>query len=182
MSVRMRSRVAAAAVLFGLLGGVAPAAAQQGASDPVPQAVSDVTNEQVETAIARAQSQVGIPYAWGGGNAFGPTAGVRDGASADIFGDFRKVGFDCSGLVQYAFSGAGIELPRYTGHQYLRGEHIAPQEMQRGDLIFYGPGGSAHVAIYLGDGMMVEAPTSGGVVQETPVRWEGMSEHVVRLI
>lgn len=182
MSVRSRSRVVAATALLGLLGGVAPVAAQQGSAPGSPEIVSSTSNEQVETAIARAQSQVGIPYAWGGGNAFGPTAGVRDGASADIFGDFRKVGFDCSGLVQYAFSGAGIQLPQYTGHQYLRGEHVAPQDMQRGDLIFYGPGGSAHVAIYLGDGMMIEAPTSGGVVQETPVRWEGMSEHVVRLI
>jgi peptidoglycan DL-endopeptidase RipA len=182
LSVRMRSRVVATTAVLGFLCGVAPAAAQQG-SAPVPsQSASAAANSQVETAIARAQSQVGIPYAWGGGNAFGPTAGVRDGASADAFGDFRKVGFDCSGLVQYAFSGAGIQLPQYTGHQYLRGEHVAPQDMQRGDLIFYGPDGSAHVAIYLGDGTMVEAPTSGGVVQETPVRWEGMSEHVVRLI
>lgn len=54
--------------------------------------------------------------------------------------------------------------------------------MQRGDLIFYGPNAEYHVAIYLGNGMMIEAPQSGSVVQKSPVRWEGMSPYVVRLI
>ena len=54
--------------------------------------------------------------------------------------------------------------------------------MQRGDLIFYGPGASQHVAIYLGDGQMLEAPSSGSTVQISPVRWSGMTEYAVRLI
>ncbi|RSZ63589.1 hydrolase [Corynebacterium hylobatis] len=137
---------------------------------------------QIEAVIARAESQLGMPYAWGGGNANGPTQGIRDGGVADSFGDFNKVGFDCSGLVLYAFAGAGIALPHYTGYQYNHGTKVDPGQMQRGDLIFYGPGGGNHVAIYLGDGMMLEAPNSGSVVQKAPVRWSGMSDHAVRLI
>lgn len=136
----------------------------------------------IETVIARAQSQIGVPYAWGGGDANGPTSGIRDGGIGDANGDYGKVGFDCSGLVLYAFAGVGIDLPHYTGYQFLRGAPVAHSDMQRGDLIFYGPGGGQHVAIYLGDGMMLEAPSSGGHVQETPVRWAGLSENAVRLI
>ena len=54
--------------------------------------------------------------------------------------------------------------------------------MKRGDMIFYGPGGSQHVALYLGDGMMLEAPYSGEVVKVNPVRWDGMSPFVVRMV
>lgn len=153
------------------------------AAEDVSTTVADVAREaQIETVIARAQSQLGTPYAWGGGDANGPTRGIRDGGTADAHGDYNKVGFDCSGLTLYAFAGAGISLPHYTGYQYQRGEKINPAEMQRGDLIFYGPTGNHHVAIYLGNGMMIEAPQSGGYVQETPVRWSGMSDYAVRLI
>ena len=137
---------------------------------------------QIETVIARAMGQVGTPYAWGGGNANGPTLGIRDGGVADSYGDYNKVCFDCSGLVLYAFAGVGIALPHYTGYQYQRGTKVSPSEMQRGDLIFYGPGASQHVAIYLGDGQMIEAPSSGSTVQVSPVRWSGMTEYAVRLI
>lgn len=162
---------------------------------PVLETIEDVTEQaaeqvaaigdreaQIEAVIARAQSQIGVPYAWGGGNANGPTRGIRDGGVADSFGDFNKIGFDCSGLVLYAFAGAGIALPHYTGYQYNHGTKIDPSQMQRGDLIFYGPGGSHHVAIYLGDGTMIEAPNSGSTVKISPVRWSGMSPHAVRLI
>ena len=137
---------------------------------------------QIEAVIARAESQLGVPYAWGGGNASGPTRGIRDGGIADSFGDFNKIGFDCSGLVLYAFAGVGIALPHYTGYQYNHGTKIDPSQMQRGDLIFYGPSGNHHVAIYLGDGMMLAAPNSGSTVQKAPVRWSGMSPYAVRLI
>ena len=144
--------------------------------------VSGSKEEKIEAVIARAQSQVGLPYAWGGGNASGPTQGIRDGGVADSFGDYNKVGFDCSGLVLYAFAGVGIALPHYTGYQYERGTKISPNEIQRGDLIFYGPNAEDHVAIYLGDGQMLEAPQSGSQVQVSPVRWTGMSPYAVRLI
>ena len=82
----------------------------------------------------------------------------------------------------YAFAGVGIALPHYTGYQYERGTKISPNEIQRGDLIFYGPNAEDHVAIYPGDGQMLEAPQSGSQVQVSPVRWTGMSPYAVRLI
>lgn len=152
-------------------------------TEEVSKAVANVSsNQKVEAAIARAMSQVGVPYVWGGGNANGPTRGLNDGGLAAAHGDHKKVGFDCSGLVLYAFAGAGISLAHYTGYQYNAGKHVSPSEMQRGDLIFYGPGGSQHVAIYLGNGQMIEAPNSGSVVSVVPVRYSGMSEYVVRLV
>ncbi|MBU5655373.1 C40 family peptidase [Corynebacterium aurimucosum] len=152
-------------------------------TDKASESLGDASREaKIETVISRATSQVGVPYAWGGGDANGPTQGIRDGGVADSHGDYNKVGFDCSGLVLYAFAGVGISLPHYTGYQYQKGTKIAPSEMERGDLIFYGPSGSQHVAIYLGDGTMVEAPQSGQNVSITPVRQGGMAPYAVRLI
>lgn len=151
-------------------------------SEEVSGSVDGSREQRIETVIARAKSQIGMPYAWGGGNASGPTKGIRDGGVADSYGDYNKIGFDCSGLVLYAFAGVGISLPHYTGYQYQRGTKVDPSNMQRGDLIFYGPAGNHHVAIYLGDGQMIEAPQSGSTVQISPVRWSGMSPSAVRLI
>lgn len=134
-------------------------------------AVSDAS--QIEAVIARAQSKIGTPYVWGGGDANGPTTGVDGGTVA---------GFDCSGLVLYAFAAAGVALPHYTGYQYQRGTHVPASEAQRGDLLFWGPGGNQHVAIYLGDGTMIEAPRSGQNVRISPVRWSGMAPNAVRLL
>ena len=139
-------------------------------------------SQQAQAILSRARSQLGVDYAWGGGNAQGPTAGIRDGGHADVNGDYDKVGFDCSGLVQYAFAGAGISLPHYSGGQYRHGTHVSTSNLQPGDLIFYGPGGSQHVAIYSGNGMMIEAPHSGSHVREVPVRHTGMTENAVRLL
>ena len=130
-------------------------------------------SSQVEAVIARAQSQIGTPYVWGGGDANGPTTGVNGGSIS---------GFDCSGLVLYAFAAAGVALPHYTGYQYQRGTQIPVSEAQRGDLLFWGPGGNQHVAIYLGDGTMIEAPQSGQNVTIAPVRWSGMAPNAVRLL
>ena len=152
-------------------------------TDKAASKLGDASREaQIETVIERATSQVGVPYAWGGGDANGPTQGIRDGGVADSHGDYNKVGFDCSGLVLYAFAGVGISLPHYTGYQYQKGEKISTSEIERGDLIFYGPSGNQHVAIYLGDGTMVEAPQSGQNVSITPVRQAGMAPYAVRLI
>ena len=136
--------------------------------------VAAVSNSsQVEAVIARAQSQIGTPYVWGGGDANGPTTGVNGGSVS---------GFDCSGLVLYAFAAAGVALPHYTGYQYQRGTQVPASEAQRGDLLFWGPGGNQHVAIYLGDGTMIEAPQSGQNVTIAPVRWSGMAPNAVRLL
>lgn len=148
------------------------------------------TNKQVSTAqsggatveqvISRAKSQLGTQYAWGGGNAGGPTRGIRDGGVADAHGDFQKVGFDCSGLMSYAFASTK-QLPAYSGYQYTSGKHVPVSQKKRGDMLFWGAGGGTHVALYLGDGMMIEAPYSGGHVRIAPVRNSGIQPYAVRL-
>lgn len=127
-----------------------------------------------EYVIRRGLSQVGVPYSWGGGNAAGPSKGIDSGAGT--------VGFDCSGLVLYSFAGVGIKLPHYSGAQYNLGRKIPSAQMRRGDVIFYGPGGSQHVTIYLGNGQMLEAPDVGLKVRVAPVRTDGMTPYVVRYI
>jgi peptidoglycan DL-endopeptidase RipA len=127
-----------------------------------------------EYVIRRGMSQIGVPYSWGGGNAAGPSKGIDSGAGI--------TGFDCSGLVLYSFAGVGIKLPHYSGSQYNMGRKIPSAQMRRGDVIFYGPGGSQHVTIYLGDGQMLEAPDVGLKVRVAPVRTSGMTPFVVRYI
>ncbi|MBV9721607.1 MAG: NlpC/P60 family peptidoglycan endopeptidase RipA, partial [Mycobacterium sp.] len=127
-----------------------------------------------EYVIRRGLSQLGVPYSWGGGTAAGPSHGIDSGAGT--------VGFDCSGLVLYSFAGVGIKLPHYSGSQYNMGRKIPSSQMRRGDVIFYGPGGSQHVTLYLGDGQMLEAPDVGLKVRVAPVRTSGMTPYVVRYI
>ncbi|MFW0794675.1 NlpC/P60 family protein [Gordonia sp. CPCC 205515] len=138
--------------------------------------------QAVEISVNRALSQLNVPYAWGGGDANGPTRGIRDGGVADSYGDYNKVGFDCSGLMIYAFAGVGIDLPHYTGYQYTSGPQFPLSQIRRGDMIFYGPNASQHVALYLGDNKMVEAPQSGDVVKVSPLRTAGAMPMVVRLL
>lgn len=138
--------------------------------------------QAVEVIVNRALSQLNVPYAWGGGDANGPTQGIRDGGVADSYGDYNKIGFDCSGLMIYAFAGVGIELPHYTGYQYTSGPQVPLSQIKRGDMIFYGPNASQHVALYLGDGKMVEAPQSGSIVKVSPLRTDGAMPMVVRLL
>ena len=127
-----------------------------------------------EYVIRRAGSQIGVPYSWGGGTAAGPGKGIGSGSGT--------TGFDCSGLVLYAFAGVGIKLPHYSGAQYDLGRKIPASQMRRGDVIFYGPGGSQHVTIYLGQGQMLEAPDVGLKVRIAPVRTSGMTPFVIRYI
>ncbi|WP_233160543.1 NlpC/P60 family protein [Actinophytocola xanthii] len=137
----------------------------------------------VRTVISRALSQLGVQYAWGGGNAFGPTRGIRDGGVADLYGDYAKVGFDCSGLMIYAFAGAGFHLPHYSGYQAQAGPRYPLSQRRPGDMLFWATGGRIHhVALYLGDGQMVEAPYSGSRVRVAPVRYGGIVPYVTRLL
>lgn len=161
----------------------AAASAAAGASTAGASAASGPVGGSVDVVIARALSQRGVPYAWGGGNASGPTRGVRDGGVADAFGDYNKVGFDCSGLMIYAFAGAGIRLPHYSGYQYTAGRRVPLAQRRPGDMLFWATGGRIHhVALYLGGDMMVEAPYSGGYVRVTPVRFSGIVPFVTRML
>lgn len=166
----------------GLLPGVDPQPPQNPNAVDTVQDASGSDQEKIERVIQRARGQLGMPYAWGGGNYDGPTLGIRDGGVADSFGDYNKIGFDCSGLVMYAYAGAGIYLQHYSGYQYTAGRQIPASEAQRGDLLFWGDGGSEHVAISLGDGTMIEAPQSGSFVTISPIRYGGMAPYAVRLI
>jgi cell wall-associated NlpC family hydrolase len=158
------------------------ASAPTGSHAHSPGGFSAPAGSSVEAVIARALSKLGMPYAWGGGNGSGPTRGIRDGGVADSYGDYRKIGFDCSGLMVYAF--AGVEsLPHFSGYQYTAGRQVPLSQMRRGDMLFYGGyAGIHHVALYLGNGQMVEAPESGEVVRIAPVRYGGIMPYATRLI
>ncbi len=130
--------------------------------------------QAIEYVIRRGASQMGVPYSWGGGTLDGPSKGIDSGANT--------VGFDCSGLVRYSFAGVGVLIPRFSGDQWKAGRHIQPSQARRGDLIFYGPGGSQHVTIYLGNGQMLEASGSAGKVKVSAVRKSGMTPTLTRII
>lgn len=112
--------------------------------------------------VQLAMRYLGLPYVWGGGNITGPTAG----------------GFDCSGLTSYAIfaaSGGKVALPRTSETQWAVGTEIPMAAAQPGDLVFgnWQAGGPGHVGIYMGNGMMVHAPTFGDVVKIGPI-FDGM--------
>jgi len=102
-----------------------------------------------ERALRAALSRRGDPYVWG---AAGPSA------------------FDCSGLVDWAYAQVGIHLAHYTGLQWTEGEHISRSQLQPGDLVFFFPDIS-HVGMYIGNGLMVDAPDFGQTVQVQPIYW-----------
>ena len=101
------------------------------------------------TALRAALTQRGKPYVWG---AAGPDS------------------YDCSGLVMWAFLQEGISLPHYTGDQWNAGMHVSRADLEPGDLVFFFADIS-HVGLYLGNGLMVDAPSTGQVVQVQPVFW-----------
>jgi cell wall-associated NlpC family hydrolase len=111
-----------------------------------------------KTVIAAASTQVGKPYVYGGS---GPDS------------------WDCSGLVQWAFTRAGVVLPRTAADQYAAvGQKIGLGQLEPGDLLFWAtdssnPASIHHVAIYLGGGLMLAAPHTGTVVQVQPVYLDG---------
>jgi peptidoglycan DL-endopeptidase CwlO len=101
-------------------------------------------------AVAAAESQLGVPYVWG----------------AESPGH----GFDCSGLTAWSWGQAGVGLPHYSGAQMADSTPVPVSDLQPGDLLFYGPGGSEHVAMYVGTGTMIEAPYTGAYVWLTGLR------------
>jgi cell wall-associated NlpC family hydrolase len=114
-------------------------------------------------AMQWAFQEIGIPYSWGGGDENGPTYGFAQGAGTK--------GFDCSGLTLFAYAHAGIHLDHYTGSQWNEGKRISSRaDLLPGDLMFFAndtsdPSTIHHVAIYIGNGKMIEAPFTGEVVR-----------------
>jgi cell wall-associated NlpC family hydrolase len=103
-----------------------------------------------------------------------PGVGITPDPSANV------VGFDASGLIVYAFGGVGVKMPRSSGEQYKVGQKVLPAQALPGDLIFYGPEGTQSVALYLGNNQMIQG--TDPVVTVSPVRAEGMTPYLVRII
>jgi cell wall-associated NlpC family hydrolase len=118
----------------------------------------------VNTALQYVKDKV--PYAWSGGG-----AGVR--VSRGTRQDKNVVGVDCSGLVAYSYSKIGVNLPHYSGSQTAMGYRTNIRNAQPGDIVGWNKGG--HVAVYIGNGMIAEAPGSGKL---TRVRKLGANEAV----
>ncbi|MET7461441.1 C40 family peptidase [Nonomuraea sp. NPDC005501] len=115
--------------------------------------------DQITVALRAAASKLGRPYVWG---AEGPDT------------------FDCSGLVQWAYAQAGVRMPRVTHQQWVTGPQVPLSQAQPGDLIFWrsdptNPGYISHVAIYWGNGKMIQAPRTGDVVKISPVHTRNLA-------
>jgi peptidoglycan DL-endopeptidase CwlO len=106
------------------------------------------TGSQADTAVAFVFAQLGCTYSYG---STGPCS----------------AGFDCSGLVMSAWAAAGITIPRDTYGQWAALPHVSTSDLQPGDLLYYN--GVGHVAMYVGNGMIIDAPTEGEVVREIPM-------------
>jgi peptidoglycan hydrolase-like protein with peptidoglycan-binding domain len=141
--------------------------------------------QKIERVIAAALTQTGkgLSYAWDGGNRFGPTYGIC--CSSAGFDDRGRFGFDCSGLMQYAFwQGTGVDVGDWSGAQYGKSTRVPVAQRRRGDMIFWGDGTSTtHVALYIGNNQMIEAdsPRTSTSVHQTTVRTSGMMPLAVRI-
>ena len=124
-----------------------------------------LTAPQLTAALRAAESRQGLPYVWG---AAGPSA------------------FDCSGLVQWSFAQAGIVMPRVAADQARTGPAVPVSQLEPGDLLFYhtdptAPGYISHVAIYLGNGWMIQAPQPGLHVQIVPANFGSQFAGAIRV-
>lgn len=134
----------------------------------------------VQRVIDRALSQVGVQYVWGGGNGRGPSTGIPDAFGSPL----NRVGFDCSGLMLYAYNGAGVRLPRVSRNQFNAGRKVPISDLRAGDLVFFKRPGRPihHVAMYIGGGDMIEAPYTGANVRVVPLRRAGLLPQATRLL
>jgi cell wall-associated NlpC family hydrolase len=146
-SLARRLTAPALAVLAGTGIALAPGIAQASTAAATAVAAAPVAapNQAAQTVVNTALAQQGKPYAWGGA---GPNS------------------FDCSGLVQYAFAAAGVSMPHSSSMQSTLGVPVDRASLQPGDLVFfYSP--VSHVAIYIGNGQIVQASTYGQPVAVT---------------
>ena len=98
--------------------------------------------------IAYARAQLGKPYVFA-------TAGPNT--------------FDCSGLTKMAWAQAGVSMAHFSGAQFNAFPHVSLNALQPGDLVFKGPGGRDHVALYIGGGMQIAATHTGDYVRLQPL-------------
>ena len=139
-----------------------PAPAPEPATPPEP--APSRSGNAASTAISTAMGYIGTPYVWAGESASG---------------------LDCSGLTMVSYAAAGVDLTHSSRVQYGEGAQVPLDAVQPGDLVFWSSDGSQsgiyHVAIYLGDDMMIEAPTFGMTVRVTSMRYSGVMPYAVRL-
>src|SRR4051794_11564956 len=149
---RLTAPGVALAASAGILFAPGVASANTGVPAPAPAPVAApvaAPNATAQTAVDTALAQVGDPYVWGGA---GPDS------------------FDCSGLVQYAYQAAGVYLPHSSSMQSTLGTPVAISDLQPGDLVFfYSP--VSHVAMYIGNGQIVQASTAGQPVAVTELAY-----------
>ncbi|MGY1828401.1 MULTISPECIES: C40 family peptidase [unclassified Blastococcus] len=129
----------------------APAATPAPAAPAPPPPAPSGGSGAAQTAVSTAMAQIGDPYVWA---AAGPNA------------------FDCSGLMQYAYAAAGISLPHSSRMQSTMGTSVPLSALQPGDLLFYYSPVS-HVGMYIGNGQMVHASTSGVPVKVASIHSMG---------
>jgi cell wall-associated NlpC family hydrolase len=151
-----------------------------GPSLGVPQAVTPLSADPA-VGFGTPQVAAGSPGLVPGLNFPGLAAPAAAPVAAPVAAPTANVvGFDASGLIVYAFAGVGIKLPRSSGEQYKMGQKVLPSQALPGDLIFSGPEGSDSVALFLGNGQMLEA--TNPVVTVSPVRMASMTPYLVRVI
>src|SRR5262249_31514358 len=131
--------------------GRTPASVPAGSTQPTVGGLASVT--VIRAFLQAVESRLGMLYIWG---AAGPTS------------------FDCSGLVQWSFRQAGVIMPRVAADQARTGSSVPVNQLAPGDLLFYytdltAPDYISHVAIYAGDGKMIQAPQPGMNVEIVPV-------------
>jgi len=148
-----RHAVAEALVSQAAGSGVAASTGAAGAPGSVAAAGPGLTSAELVRFLKAAESRIGLPYVWG-------AAGPRS--------------FDCSGLVQWSLAQAGVVMPRVAVDQARTGPMVPATQLQPGDLLFYhtdptAPTYISHVAIYLGNNMMLQAPRPGLDVQVVPL-------------
>ena len=175
--------------LYAVVIGIAMLVVAPGVASAAPYPRPAANQQAIDSVISRALSQRGVPFSYGGGNAAGPTRG--SGTSENVAGldpagnvvgldpALSTVGFDASGLMVYAFA-AVAKLPRSSGAQYQVSQKVTPDQALPGDLIFYGPEGNDSVALFVGNGQMVETTDQG--VALSPVRTNNMTPYLGRII
>src|SRR5262245_10526987 len=157
MSTSLRSRVPLLCLVAALAAAMVPATASPSEIKPGPTSILEPPPTKAERAAKFALGEVGVPYRWGG--------------------ESPGSGFDCSGLVRWAYLRVGVELPHNSYALYGQGKKVSESRMAPGDILFFE--GLGHVGMYIGRDRMVHAPESGRNVEV--VRLSG-SNYGARLI
>ncbi|MFF4381500.1 C40 family peptidase [Kitasatospora sp. NPDC001547] len=180
-----RRRMLGLALGAGLVPALGPAA--QAASDSAPQQARSLPAAALGRRVADvAASQLGVPYAWGGGDRLGASLGFCDEENGWLNGECmgeKTVGFDCSGLSLYCWYRAShgtVELGHYTVAQFNLSAPVPRDALAPGDLLFFSRPDAPlhHVGIHVGDGAMIHAERTGTLVARVDnvldvPRWAG---------